>query len=174
MSCDPRAPHVAAALRHAPLSHTPYELEVLQFEPASTHFPLTQHPGPAQVLPSQHGSPAPPQLAHVPPEQERPAPVQKLDEDRPLGPVQQLCPSPPQLPHPPSAVSEQRPASVPPQAVPGPTHLLPAQHPPPLQVLLPQQGWPTPPHAWNVPATQTVLGFEPDAPGATHCLVPES
>lgn len=167
----PRPPQFAAALRQVPLSQTPELLEP-QFEPAATHWPLTQHPSPAQTLPPQQGSPGPPQVAHLPPEQPRPDPVQKLDADRLLEPAQQLCPSPPQLPHPPSAVSEQLPLSVPPQAAPGATHFPPAQQAPPAQVLLSQQGWFVPPHAWRVPATQTVLGLVPEAPGATQrCAV---
>lgn len=144
---DPSPPQSAAALRQTPLSQTPPELLELQFEPAATHLPLTQQPRPAQEFPSQQGSPGPPQVAQVLPEQPRPDPVQKLDADRLLVPAQQLCPSPPQLPQPPSAVSEQAPVRVPPHATPGATHLSPAQQPPPAHVLLPQHGWPAPPHA---------------------------
>jgi len=132
---------VPAALRHMPLSQTPgVELDVEQFEPASTHLPLTQQPSPAQVLPSQQGSPGAPQVLHVPPEHPRSAPVQKLAAERLLDPWQQVCPSPPHVPQPPSASVEQVPVSVPPHVAPPATHFPPAQHPVPLHSLLPQHG----------------------------------
>ena len=75
------------ALRQTPLSQTPRELpDVEQFEPAATQLPLTQQPSPAQVLPSQQGSPGAPQVLHVLPEQARFAPVQKLAAERLLEP----------------------------------------------------------------------------------------
>jgi hypothetical protein len=138
--CDPRPPQVAAALRQTPLSHTPFVLDdVEQFEPAATHVPLTQQPRPAQVLPSQHGSPGAPHVLHVPPAQPRSPPVQKLAAERLLCPWQQVCPSPPQVPQPPKALVEHVPVKVPPHAAPAATHLPPAQQPAPSHWLLPQQ-----------------------------------
>jgi len=82
---------VPAALRQTPLSQTPRELdEVEQFEPAAMHVPLTQQPRPAQVLPSQQGSPCAPQVLQVPPEHPRSPPVQKLAAERLLEPWQQV------------------------------------------------------------------------------------
>lgn len=138
--CEPRPPHVAAALRHAPLSQTPPDADPVQFEPAATHLLLTQQPRPAHVLPSQHGSPGPPHVAQLLPLQASPEPVQKLAAERLLAPAQQLWPSPPQLPQPPGAVAEHVPESVPPHAAPGATHLSPAQHALPPHTLFPQHG----------------------------------
>jgi hypothetical protein len=42
---------VPDALRHEPLSQTPALADVLQFEPAATHFAFTQQPSPAQTFP---------------------------------------------------------------------------------------------------------------------------
>lgn len=132
---------MASVVRQAPLSHTPYELELeLQFDPDATQRLLTQQPSPAQADPSQHGSPGAPHFLHVLEEHTRPAPVQKLLE-LPPEPVQQDCPSPPHVPHPPRAVEEHVPVSVePPQPEPAWTHLSPTQQPPAAHVLLPQQG----------------------------------
>jgi hypothetical protein len=60
------------------------------------------------------------------------------------------------------------PVSVPPQFVPAGTHVSPAQHPSPAQVLFPQHGWPGIPQGLKAPATHTVAGFDPDAPGGTQ------
>jgi hypothetical protein len=159
-------------VRQVPLSHTPPEVDVLQFEPAATHFPPTQQPSPAHVLPSQQPSPGAPQALHALPLHPRPAPVQKLAVDRELLPWQQLWPSPPHAPQPPSALAEQFPVSVPPQAAPGATHLSPAQHAPLAHALSPQHAWPIPPQAWKMPNAQTVAGLDPEAPGAMHrCVV---
>jgi hypothetical protein len=169
--CEPRPPHVAAALRHTPLSQTPPDADPVQLEPAATHLLLTQQPRPAHVLPSQQGWPGPPQVAQLLPLHARPEPVQKLAAERLLEPAQQLWPSPPQVPQPPGAVSEQAPVSVPPHAAPAATHLSPAQQASPAHTLLPQHGWFTAPQLWNDPATHTVFGFDPDAPGATQRFV---
>jgi hypothetical protein len=139
LDCEPRPPHVPEALRQLPLSHTPLVLLVPQLVPAATHLPLTQQPSPAHVLSAQHASPGPPHVWHFPPEHPRPEPVQKFELEPLDGPWQQLCPSPPHVPHPPGALAAQLPASVPPHAPPGATHLPPAQHAPAPHVLLPQQ-----------------------------------
>jgi len=48
---SPRPPHVPEALLQAPLSQTPTLDDDPQFDPAATHFPLTQQPSPAHTLP---------------------------------------------------------------------------------------------------------------------------
>jgi hypothetical protein len=86
LDCEPRPPHVPAALRQLPLSQIPLVLPVPQFEPAATHRLLTQHPSPAHALPAQHGSPGPPQVWHRPLEHPSPPPVQKFEVDPLDGP----------------------------------------------------------------------------------------
>jgi hypothetical protein len=84
--CEPRPPQVPEALRQAPLSQMPFVLLVPQFEPAATHLLLTQQPSPAHSFPGQHGSPGPPQIWHVDPEQPSPPPVQKFELEPLEGP----------------------------------------------------------------------------------------
>jgi hypothetical protein len=56
---------------------------------APTHVPFAQHPPLSQALPLQHGSPGPPQVRQVKPEQAVFGSLQRL-------PVQQFSPSLPQ------------------------------------------------------------------------------
>jgi len=59
---------------------------------APTHVPFVQHPPLSQAFPLQHGSPGPPQVRHVKPEQAVFGALHKL-------PVQQFSPSLPQAKH---------------------------------------------------------------------------
>jgi hypothetical protein len=79
LDCEPRPPQLPEALRQLPLSQMPLVLLVPQFEPAATHLLLTQQPSPAHAFPAQHGSPGPPHVAHLLPEQPSPPLVQKFE-----------------------------------------------------------------------------------------------
>lgn len=101
--------------------------------PSETHFALKQQPPPAQVLPSQQGSPGPPQAAQMPvPDAVVLQTVPAAQRSVPLVPAQQGSPG---SPH-----DEQTP-------------LLQARPVP--QVVVPQQGCPKPPQSGHLPPEQT-------------------
>jgi hypothetical protein len=74
---------------------------------------------------------------------------------------QQASPGPPQPPHDPF---EHIPL---PHVVPLATQRLPLQQPPALHALPSQQGWPGPPHAWQV---MPALAYQHTLPGLEHAL----
>ena len=116
---------------------------------------LSQQPPLAQVLPSQQGWPGPPQVAHFPPLQARPAAVQKR------APVvafwQQFWPDPPQLFPPFVQEPLVHAPRVPPQVAAGAKQVvLPPQQEPIVEQPLPaQHGMLVPPQATAAPLAQT-------------------